>query len=135
MSTEDFNEVNSILSAEKDKPNVLFYHSDYQNHATNFRASYKIEIMLYGHEHHEEKYVSSSTLYHCEAPMFDNESSIITILNMTSASLDGINYDFSSLLATPTSKTYYPILAAIFTIHLIMISRLSKKRRVSKLRS
>jgi predicted phosphodiesterase len=132
LIAEDLNKVNSILSAEEDKPNVLFYHSDYQNHATNFRASYKIEIMLYGHEHQEEKYVSASTLYHCEAPMFNNESSIITILNGTAASLDDIEYDFSSLISTPTTKTTLSLML-VGVIPLLMVVVKFRKRETEKI--
>ncbi len=133
LSTEDFNKVNSLLSTEKDKPNVLFYHSDYQNHATSFRSNFKIEIMLYGHEHHEETYVTSSTLYHCEAPMFDNESSVITILNRTSASLEGIEYDFSSLLQTPTTKSSFSVFLILTLAPMLLTAKILKKRKAKRI--
>lgn len=129
LSTSDFASIDEILSVEKDKPNLLFYHSNYKNHASNLRASYKIEVMLYGHEHHEAKYVSASTLYHCEAPMFNNESSVITVLNRTSVSLDDVVYDFTSLLEISTEKTSFSILIFAGTVNFCVVIFLIRRRK------
>ncbi len=133
LSVSDLDSVVDILSTEEEKPNVLFYHSDYKNHASNLRASYNIEVMLYGHEHHEEKYVSTSTLYHCEAPMFNNESSVITVLNRTSVSLDDVVYDFTSLLEIPTEKTSFSILIFTGLVNFYVVVFIIRKRKCHSL--
>ncbi len=133
LSASDFASVGEILSIEEDKPNLLFYHSNYKNHASNLRASYKIEVMLYGHEHHEAKYVSASTLYHCEAPMFENESSVVTVLNRTSVSLDDVVYDFTSLLEIHTEKTSFSILIFSGLINCCVVVFIIRKRKYKSL--
>ncbi|MCG3256023.1 MAG: metallophosphoesterase [Candidatus Heimdallarchaeota archaeon] len=132
LNASDLDRVVDILSTEEEKPNVLFYHSNYKNHASSLRASYNIEIMLYGHEHHEKKYVSASTLYHCEDAMFNNESSVITVLNRTCVSLDDLVYDFTTLLEISTEKTSYNyfIFTGILNLFIIVLILWRKKQNM-----
>lgn len=79
------------------------------------------------------KYVSASTLYHCEAPMFENESSVVTVLNRTSVSLDDVVYDFTSLLEIPTEKTSFSILTFSGLINCCVVVFIIRKRKYKSL--
>jgi len=105
LSETYLNDVKEILDLTSINPNVMFYHSNYQSQATSLRKSYNIEVMLYGHEHHYEQYVSKNTLYYCQSPMFYNESSVFTVLNSTALSLKGTIYDFTPLLVYTNTET------------------------------
>jgi predicted phosphodiesterase len=96
-----------IRSADMNNiPSVMFYHSNYASQASDIRKLHDIEVMLYGHEHDERLYTKDHTLYHCEAPMYENSSSIFTVLNETCVSLDDMNYDFSILLQEPEETQF-----------------------------
>ncbi|MCG3220978.1 MAG: metallophosphoesterase [Candidatus Heimdallarchaeota archaeon] len=130
ISTDDFNLVKEALKGSKctEEPNVLFYHSDYKNQPSNLRSGHRIEVMLYGHEHHEELFVQDHTLYHCEDAMFYNGSSIFTVLNRTSISLDDIIYDFTILLQ-PIEESSYSNYFFFGIIPLFVISILLRKKK------
>ena len=136
LSATYLNDVKAILNDKSVNPNVMFYHSDYQSQATNLRKSYNIEVMLYGHEHHYEQYVSKNTLYYCQSPMFYNESTVFTVLNSTAVSLKGTEYDFSPLIfytETPTESekpTESSSLALFYMLPMIiLIAKVLKNRK------
>ena len=136
LTSSEYNIVKGILSpAHQDNiPSILFYHSDYMNQATNLRRLYSIEVMLYGHEHHEELSVKSNTLYYCVDTMFNNASSVFTVLNGTSIKLKEKVYDFSMLLQETITKTSFSSLLVLFLTP-IFVSCLILKRRETKLTS
>lgn len=110
-------------------PCVMFYHSNYANQASDLRKLFSIEVMLYGHEHDERLYTKENTLYHCEAPMFENRSSIFTVINGTNMILKEKEYNFSVLLQE-TSKTSLSsfILCSVCTIMVILLVRRRKAK-------
>ncbi len=132
LSASHLDDVKEILDDISTNPNVMFYHSDYNDQATNLRKSYNIEVMLYGHEHNYEQYVSKNTLYYCQSPMFYNESTVFTVLNSTAILLNGSEYDFSPLLVYPeptetSSETVELELLSILTVLLLLT--IKRKRR------
>ncbi|MHA1953971.1 MAG: metallophosphoesterase family protein [Candidatus Heimdallarchaeaceae archaeon] len=106
LSSSEYESVKDMVGVAHSNniPSVLFYHSNYASQASDLRKLYSIEVMLYGHEHDERLYTKDHTLYHCEAPMYENSSSIFTVLNGTSVSVDDTVYDFAILLQE-TSET------------------------------
>ncbi|MCK4895466.1 MAG: metallophosphoesterase [Candidatus Heimdallarchaeota archaeon] len=127
LNTEEFNYLKSAVSSTQNSPNVLFYHSNYKEQASTLRNSYKIEVMLYGHEHHESLAVTDHTLYFCQAPLFYNQSTIFTVLNKTHLEMKGNTYDFTILLEEVTESSFILTLFSsmmLFTIvHLIIRKR------------
>jgi hypothetical protein len=133
LSSAHYNAVKDLLDDIGRNPNVMFYHSDYNDQATNLRKSYNIELMLYGHEHNYEQYVSKNTLYYCQSPMFYNESTVFTVLNDTAISLNGTTYDFTPLLIyteTPiqTDGTNLSLLSIMPLLILITLVMKRKKK-------
>ena len=129
LSSSQYTFVKEVIGAADGNniPSALFYHSNYASQASDIRKLYSVEIMLYGHEHDERLYTKDYTLYHCEAPMFENSSSIFTVLNSTSMSLDDTIYDFSVLLQETSETSYSNFL--IFNIVLALVIFLVKKKR------
>lgn len=133
LSATHFDDVKEILDDISHNPNVMFYHSDYNDQATNLRKAYNIEVMLYGHEHNYEQYVSKNTLYFCQSAMFYNDSTVFTVLNSTAISLNGTHYDFTPLLVytepetpTPTETANIMLIALLPVFILISIIRRKK---------
>ncbi len=133
ISDESYLFVDGVLDAgdRNENPCVLYYHSDYQNQPSNLRNRNRIEVMLYGHEHNEELYVQDYTLYHCEAPLFYNGSSLFTVLNKTHLSLNDVIYDFTLSLQPPTESTYSPYLL-FGIIPLFVASIIFRKKKIVK---
>ena len=136
LSSAHFNDVADLLDDISRNPNVMFYHSDYNKQATNLRNSYNIEIMLYGHEHKYEQYVSKNTLYYCQSPMFYNDSTVFTILNSTAVSVNGTEYDFTPLLIytetpTQTDESTLILLSLMPILILITLSVIRRKKKLS----
>jgi len=136
LTTEHYNDVRAILNEKSANPNILFYHSDYKDQATNLRNSYNIEVMLYGHEHNYEEYVSKDTLYFCQDAMFNNESSVFTVLNSTAVSVKGTEYDFTPLIfyteiptTDPTNETTTPILLSLIPALMLFIHIVRKEKK------
>ncbi len=130
LNTEEFSYVRSAVSSTQNSPNVLFYHSNYKEQASSLRNSYNIEVMLYGHEHHEILSVSDHTLYFCQAPLFYNQSTIFTILNKTHLEMKGNTYDFTILLEEVTESSFK---LTLFTSMILFISvHLTRKRKRKK---
>jgi len=129
ITSSEYNYVKEILGPahQNNIPSILFYHSDYMNQATNLRKLYSIEVMLYGHEHHEELSVKANTLYYCVDTMFNNASSVFTVLNGTSIKLKETMYDFSLLLQETTKTSFSGLLILLLTP--IIVSCLKLKRR------
>lgn len=127
LNTEEFNYLKSAVSSTQNSPNVLFYHSNYKEQVSTLRNSYKIEVMLYGHEHHESISVIDHTLYYCQAPLFYNASTIFTVLNKTHLEMKGSTYDFTILLEEVTESSFmltiFPPLMLITIVHLILRKR------------
>ena len=127
LNTEEFNYLRSAVSSTQNSPNVLFYHSNYKEQASTLRNSYNIEVMLYGHEHHEILSISDHTLYFCQAPLFYNESTIFTVLNKTHLEMKGSKYDFTILLEEVTESSFmlsiFSPLMLITIVHLIIRKR------------
>ncbi len=134
ISDSAFAFVDGVLDAgdRNESPSVLFYHSDYKNQSSNLRSRNKIEVMLFGHEHHEELFVQDLTLYHCEAPLFNNGSSIFTVLNKTSLSLYDIVYDFTILLQ-PTVESSFSNYLFFGIIPLFVSCILYRKKKIANL--
>ena len=62
---------------------------------------FPIELALYGHEHHEDLYLSKNTLYHIQAPLFDREFTLFSIINETSLTIDSQTFNFELLPYIP----------------------------------
>lgn len=129
LSSNQYTSVKEAIgSADRSNiPIVMFYHYNYASQASEIRKLHSIEIMLYGHEHDERLYTKDHTLYHCEAPMYENSSSIFTVLNGTSVGLDDTVYDFSILLQeteeTDNSTYFLLILVPISILYLLQKRR------------
>lgn len=118
------------IADKNNKPSVMFYHYNFANQASDIRKSYDIEVMLYGHEHDERLYTKDHTLYHCEAPMYENSSSIFTVLNGTSISLDEIVHDFSVLLQETTESSFSSLVVLLLTTICVSCIKLRRKRKI-----
>lgn len=126
LNANDFNYIKSAISSKANLPNVLFYHSNYQNQATSIRTSFDIEMMLYGHEHHEEIKVLDNTLYYCQAPLFYNSSTVFSVINSTHVEMQGSIYDFTPLLETEETSLMIPLYSII---SLLFVARIVKRKR------
>jgi predicted phosphodiesterase len=129
LTSSEYSSVRELVGGAhaRNVPTVLFYHSNYASQASDLRKLNSIEVMLFGHEHDERLYTKDHTLYHCEAPMYENSSSIFTVLNGTSVSLDGIIYDFTSLLQE-TSVSGNPSFLILSIASVLVIVLVKKKR-------
>ncbi|NPD89517.1 MAG: metallophosphoesterase [Asgard group archaeon] len=132
LSSDKYTSVKDLIDSAHGKniPTVMFYHSNYASQASNIRKLYSIEVMLYGHEHDERLYTKDKTLYHCEAPMFENSSSIFTVLNGTSMSLDETVYDFS-LLLQEAEETSFPSLLVLLMSSILVACLYQKRKKKS----
>ncbi|MCE7741517.1 MAG: hypothetical protein GOP50_03575 [Candidatus Heimdallarchaeota archaeon] len=101
LSQKDYDIVAQILTQNSDDATVLYYHYDFADHAYSLLKKFPIEVALYGHLHHEDLYMKKDTLYHQQAPLFDQEFTIISILNETSLSIDSQTYNFELLPYVP----------------------------------
>ncbi|MCG3220929.1 MAG: metallophosphoesterase [Candidatus Heimdallarchaeota archaeon] len=132
LSSSQYTFVKEVIGAADSNniPSVMFYHSNYASQASDIRKLYSIEVMLYGHEHDERLYTKDHTLYHCEAPMFENSSSIFIVMNGTSMSLDDIVYDFSLLLQETSESSFsrFLILVLVPLFVLCLIKKRTKKK-------
>lgn len=130
LTSSEYSSVQDIVSAThaNNVPTVLIYHSNYASQASDLRKLYSIEVMLFGHEHDERLYTKDNTLYHCEAPMYENSSSIFTVLNGTSISLDDTIYDFTILLQeiSETSSSNFFIFSIVSAIVIFLAKKKNK---------
>ncbi|MHA1347340.1 MAG: metallophosphoesterase family protein [Candidatus Heimdallarchaeaceae archaeon] len=132
LNAEEFSYLRSAVSSSQNSPNVLFYHSNYQEQASTLRNSYNIEVMLYGHEHHESISVSDHTLYFCQAPLFYNQSTIFTVLNKTHLEMKGKIYDFTILLEDVTESSFLlPLFTSMMLFTIIHCFLRKKKKTLS----
>lgn len=133
ISSSEYNTVKEVLGSahQNNIPSILFYHSNFMNQASNLRKLYSIEVMLYGHEHHEELYLKGYTLYHCVDAMFNNGSSIFTVLNATSIILDDIKYDFSMLLQETVQTSFSSFFILVLTPVCMLFLTQKRKKKLS----
>ncbi len=101
LSQAEYDAVFQILAQNSDGATVLYYHYDFADHATSLHNKFPIELALYGHEHHEDLYLSKNTLYHLQAPLFDREFTLFSILNETSLTVDSQTFNFELLPYVP----------------------------------
>ena len=83
--------------------------------------------MLYGHNHHESLSLTDSTLYYCQAPLFNNYSTVFTVINGTHLEVKDVICDFTTLLEETTDTTCTTTLITLSTV--FAIAYLIKKKR------
>ena len=132
LSETNLNDVKTILDEKSRSPNVLFYHSNYLNQATNLRNSYNLEVMLYGHEHNYELNVIKNTLYFCQSAMFYNDSTIFTVLNSTAILLNGTEYDFTPLLIYTETPTKSASIIFLISLQSFAVLAIISRKNISK---
>ena len=108
LSQADYDKVFEILSQNSDNGTVLYYHYDFAGHASSFIKKFPIELALYGHEHIEDLYMKKNTLYHLQAPLFEHEYTIISVLNETGIEIDGVDFNFTLVPYVPPIITPTP---------------------------
>ncbi|UJG41428.1 MAG: metallophosphoesterase [Candidatus Heimdallarchaeum aukensis] len=126
------------LEQNSNGSDVLYYHYDFKEQATNILKNYNIEIALWGHEHRERFYYSQGTLYHCQDAMFKNQDSY-TLFTMESENIFTVKeetFNTSTFIReeteSPTTKTSFPtILSLIFPFFVTTIYML-KRRKMSR---
>ncbi len=131
LNAEEFNYLRSTVSSSQNSPNVLFYHSNFQDQASKIRNSYNIEVMLYGHAHKEIQSVKDHTLYYCQAPLFYNASTIFTILNETHLEMKGNTYDFNILLEEVTESSFMLPLVTSLTLFTVVHIIIRRRKKIS----
>lgn len=133
LTPDEMSELNAILSAYDGSPITLFYHYNFRSQAASVISKHSVALALYGHEHQEKLYMKSGTLYHCQAPMFEEAYSIFNIINETAAEFNNKIYEFSEAIHRPENiQTTTPFttseaeLSAVYLISVILFVPIAK---------
>ncbi|MHA1197999.1 MAG: metallophosphoesterase family protein [Candidatus Heimdallarchaeaceae archaeon] len=122
LSQEDLDTVYQILSQNSDGATVLYHHYDFADQAYSMLKKFPIEVVLYGHIHQEDLYMHKDRLYHQQAPLFEHEFTIFSILNETCIEVDAQTFNFELLpYVPPTDEPTTPTDESIVFGPLIMM--------------
>jgi len=108
LTQAEYDAVAEILAQNSNGSTVLYYHYDFQSHASALIKKFPIELALYGHLHYSDLYLYKDTLYNLESPLFHRAFSTFTINNETCLSVHSQTFNFELrpyIPPTPTPST------------------------------